>query len=223
MAAPAFRTWRPGERPLIKATSFVSELAEDLLLQAPEARGLVLSMSPFNYLRVILGGPNSRRESEALASSRLSRLRSRLGALVEVASEGERIAMSWLCETLCMHQATQGSRNRLEWLDFDRLLDDPVVTLTRAFDHLAIYASPAEIDDLLGGGIMRRYSKGPEHSYSAELRLQIMAQAQREHGAQVHAGMAWLEKMAVSHGPVLQALMRAATVAQPVGASITSR
>src|SRR5262249_8815284 len=37
------RTWRPGQRALIKATSLVGELAERLLAAAPDARALLMT------------------------------------------------------------------------------------------------------------------------------------------------------------------------------------
>ena len=66
------RTWRADQRAVIKATSIVNEIAPEILAasEAPEAL-LVLARAPV-YLRGILGGPNSRRESQALAAGRLT-------------------------------------------------------------------------------------------------------------------------------------------------------
>ena len=204
------RTWRPGRRALIKTTSFVSELAPDLLAQVPDARAIALGTTPPAYLRVILGGPQSRREIEAMADLRLSRLQARLGSPVIVRSEGERIAMSWLCETLCLHQTASHSGGRLMGMDFDRFLSDPAAELGRAFDHLGVKASSAWIEGLARSELMSRYSKGPEHAYDADLRREVMAQAERTHGDAFRAGMDWLQRMAEVHPPVVGALRQAA-------------
>ena len=114
------RTWRTGQTALIKTTSFVSELAEDLLSQDRQARALVLSVTPPVYLRTILGGASSRAESKAMREMRRARLQRRLDLAVEVQTEGEWIAMSWLCEALCLDRVATRFGERVMWLDFDR-------------------------------------------------------------------------------------------------------
>ncbi len=211
------RTWRPGQRALIKATSFVSELALELLGQVPDARAIALGVTPPVYLRVILGGPQSRGECEALSPLRLARLQARLGRPVAAESEGERIAMSWLCETLCLHEAAAHGGGRVKWMDFDRLLADPAAELAGAFAHLGAQTQPAWVEALAGSELMRRYAKGPEHAYDADLRRQVMAQAERMHGHAIRAGMDWLQRMAEGHPPVVGALRRAAAAARRAG------
>jgi hypothetical protein len=212
------RTWRPGQTALIKATSFVSAMAEDLLARDAEARALAMGASPPSYLRGILGGPASRQEIALMAPHRLARLRERLGASVETRAEGEVIAMSWLCEALALHAACERHGARVLWVDFDRFLADPGRGLGGAFAHLGAPAAAELVAGLVAGPLMRRYSKGPEHAYDADLRRQVQAQAEHEHGAEVRAGMDWLQRMAGAHPPVLAALRRAAAAATGVAA-----
>jgi len=52
------RTWRPGQRAVVKATSFVSEIADPILEASGEARALFVYAAPLAYVRGILAGPN---------------------------------------------------------------------------------------------------------------------------------------------------------------------
>jgi hypothetical protein len=217
------RTWRPEQTALVKATSFVSELADDLLRRDARARALVMGAAPPSYLRGILGGPASRQELALMAPRRLARLERRLGrqlgGAIALRSEGETAAMTWLCETLCLHTAAERHGARVLWLDFDRFLDAPAAGLDAAFAHLGAAIEPGFVAGLVAGPLMRRYSKGPEHAYDANLRREVQAQAEREHGAEVRAGMDWLQRMANAHPDALAALRRAAVAARPVAAA----
>jgi hypothetical protein len=212
------RTWRPEQTALIKATSFVSELADDLLARDARARALVMGAAPPSYLRGILGGPASRQEIALMVPRRLARLERRLGGVPAPRSEGEAAAMTWLCETLALHAAAERHGAQVLWLDFDRFLDAPAAGLQAAFAHLGATTEPAFVTGLAAGPLMRRYSKGPEHAYDANLRREVQAQAEREHGPEVRAGMDWLQRMANAHPQALAALRRAAAAARPLAA-----
>ena len=154
------RTWRPSQRAVVKASSFVSELAEPLLAGADEPRAIFMFAAPLAYLCTIFAGPNSRAESATLAPLRLRRLVRRLGATqwrADPRSEGEQVAMSWLCEMTCLHQAARQRPAHILWLDFDRFLAEPRQALHRVFEALGDPQPPAEVEALLAGPILRRY------------------------------------------------------------------
>jgi hypothetical protein len=193
------RTWRPGQRPVVKATSFASELAEPILGLDPSASGVLMFTPALAYLRCILGGPNSRVEAKALAPSRLARLRSRLLEAVpdiDPRSEGQWIAMSWLCEMVCLQQAATQFGARTLWVDFDAFLAAPEPGLASVLRVFGAQAQPGEIANILSGPLIRQYSKAPEHAYDAALRREVLAGAQREHGAEIRQGMEWLARLA---------------------------
>jgi hypothetical protein len=195
---------------VVKATSFVSEIAEPILATDPESAALFMFSPALAYLRCILGGPNSRIESRALAPSRLARLRSRLGfesQLTEPRSEGEWIAMSWLCEMACLRQAATRFNSRIVWADFDVFLSAPAAGLTVLLRALGATPDPAEVERLVSGPLMRRYAKAPEHEYDAALRRMVLESADREHGAEIRHGMQWLAGLAGRH-PLLDAVLR---------------
>lgn len=193
------RRWRDSQPAVIKASSFVSEIAGHVLeLDAGAAAILMFTPAPA-YLRCIMGGPNSRLESKALAPSRLARLRHRLGGAsgsVEPRSEGEWIAMSWLCEMACLQDAARRFTSRVVWIDFDEFLRGPREGLATALRALGAAADPKEVEKVLAGSLMHRYSKAPEYAYDAALRREVLATAEREHAGEIRQGIAWLEALA---------------------------
>lgn len=205
------RTWRSGQRAVVKATSFVSEIAAPILETDSGSAAIFMFTPALAYLRCILGGPNSRLEAKALAASRLARLRRRFaGAAPEIdpRSEGEWIAMSWLCEMVCLQEAAARLGSRILWVDFDRFLAAPEAALASIFRTFLREARPAEIDGIVSGPIMRQYSKAPEHAYDAALRGEVLAAADSEHGAEIRRGMDWLAQLAARHRTVAEALGR---------------
>ncbi|HEX3843177.1 MAG TPA: hypothetical protein VHV80_02355 [Steroidobacteraceae bacterium] len=192
------RRWRPVQRAVIKASSFVSEMAERSLELDATACAILMFTPALAYLCCIMGGPNSRLESQALGPSRLARLRKRLGGAADVdpRSEGEWIAMSWLCEMLCLQAAARRCASRVTWIDFDQFLAAPHEGLEAAVRALGAAMDPQEIAGLVAGPLMHRYSKAPEYAYDTALRQQVLASAEREHGTQIRRGMRWLETFA---------------------------
>ncbi len=202
------RTWDPRQRALIKTTSLVNELAGELLQADPTARALLMFARPAEYLRGILAGANSRRESAALAALRWERLLRRLddgrGAalggrdppLPAPRGEGEQVAMSWLCEMLTLRQTAKAQGGRMHWVDFDAFLRSPEPVLRRILEVLGLQTTPPQLRALLASPWMQRYSKAPEHAYDAELRRQVLAAADAEHGAEIRRGLDWLQRAA---------------------------
>jgi len=204
------RTWRPAQRAVVKATSFVGEIAEPILDIDRDSRALFLFTPALAYLRCILGGPNSRTESRMLAPSRLARLRRRLGSEAEPAeprSEGEWIAMSWLAEMAALRQAASRLGPRVLWADFDAFLAAPAPGLERLLRHLGAAPGGSEVEKLIAGPVMRSYSKAPEHAYDAALRRMVLESADREHGAEIRRGMQWLASLAGRHA-LIDAILR---------------
>jgi hypothetical protein len=203
------RTWRPAQRAVVKVSSFVSELAEPLLEASEAPRALFMYAAPLPYLRTIFAGPNSRAESRTLAPLRLRRLLWRLQATdwhSDPHSEGEQVAMSWLAEMTCLQQAARQHPSQILWLNFDRFLAAPQESLQRVFATLGAPQPTADVEALLAGPIMRRYSKAPEHAYDAQLRRELMHSADLEHAAEIRRGLAWLGTLAQQYPEVVSVL-----------------
>ncbi len=203
------RRFAPEQTVVIKATSYVSELAATLLARPYGPRALFVTVRPENFLATILGAENSPAEARMLAPSRSGRLQRRLGdGPWEVASLsiGEIVAMGWACEMTALTAAAESAGERVRWLDFDGVLAAPHEALERSFAHLGVEARASEIAAILAGPDMRRYSKAPEHPYDADLRARVLAQAHAIAGDEIARGLAWLERAAAAFPAIRAAL-----------------
>jgi len=202
------RSYAPTQRTVVKATSFASELAGRLLAQPQAGASLAMYVKPEIYIASIMGGDTSRQELQALVQGRLRRLHRRLegdGWLLHALSPGERAAASWASEMTTLASVEPG---RLTWIDFETFLADPAAGLATAFAATGFAVDPAEVEAIATGPLLTRYSKGPEHGYTPELRGQVLDQARQEHGAEIARGLAWLEAAAREHPAIAKALAR---------------
>ncbi|PEQ12191.1 hypothetical protein B2G71_13750 [Novosphingobium sp. PC22D] len=210
------RRFRPEQRTLVKATSFVSQIADRLL--APGARTLFLEVSLESYMRTILAGENSRAEAMLLAPQRLARLAKLVPEMpwrVWTMSEGEKVALGWLVETLSLERAAaRMAGDAVLRVDFDRFLDDPAAGIMRMAGHLRLPLAEGEAARLAASPLMTRYSKAPEHEYSAQLRRNLQRQAGEEHRAAIAQGLAWIEACAARDASIAQATRRNASHVQ---------
>lgn len=213
------RTFRPGQRALVKATSAASEIAPGLVRE--DGCALLLYAGPERYAATILAGENSRRELAIASQDRLRRLHQRSGdrrwRLREM-DEGARLGLAWAAETTSLVQAAAEMRASPVWLDFDAFLADPESVLESLAGALG--AAAGEGAAVAGHPLMRRYSKAPEHEYSASLRENLLAQAARDHGATLAAALAWIEDAARDVPFLAQALEKAGSTAPGGGASL---
>jgi hypothetical protein len=196
------RTWNAGQCAVVKATSFVSELAGPILYADPRAAAIFMFAEPLAYLRGILAGPNSRAETRQLGAARLARLARRAGGSELTTlprSEGEWIAMSWLCEMTALRETADRFAARVLWIDFDRFLGEPRSGLEAILRALGARPEAREIESLVVGPLMHRYSKAPEHAYDVALRREVLASAELEHASEIRRGMRWLAQAAGRH------------------------
>lgn len=203
------RTFAPGQVALVKATSFVSEMAP--LLVAPAVPALFLFASPANYIASILAGENSIKELKALHSIRCERLGSRGIELTGFdRSDAHRAALAWACEMTSLESAADSMDDRhILWADFDRMLDDMPGWIGRCAAEFGFAAPPGRIEEIVAGPLMRRYSKALEYDYSPSLRTELLADAARLHGLDIDAAIAALSCAAVSTPLLARALDRA--------------
>jgi hypothetical protein len=210
LAALLSRTFRPEQRAMAKASSFVSEIAAELVPAG--SRTLLLYAEPERYIANIVAGPNSREEMRANATSRLERLHRRTGTrrwLLSDLSGGQTIAMAWACEMTSLLQASDRlGAKRVMWLDFDAFLAKPASWLGRLAVFFGLDATAAEA--LATHPLMGRYSKAPEYEYDAALREEVLAEARREHGTAITEGLRWLEQAAAENEAVARCLDAAA-------------
>lgn len=200
------RSFHENQRALIKATSFVSDIAADLIGNTRKA--VFLTLSPERYLQTILAGEASRKELAMLSSNRLQRLNNRLdGNAIKLweLDEARRAAMGWACEMTALCEA---SSDNVMWQDFDEFLADPAQTLAMIARHLEINISEQQALSWVKGPIMQRYSKAPEQGYSPELREEVLSNAAKTRASDIEGALAWLEEAAKSHPAIATVLER---------------
>lgn len=211
------RVWRPAQRSLVKATSFVSDIAGPLMAAFPSARAILMFTPPIAYMAAILGGPATHAELPSVSPMRRARLERRLGATIPAAgsmSAGEMAALGWACEIAALGAIAERFGERVMWLDFERFLADPEAGLARALRHLRGEAAAREAAGLLAGPDLHRYSKAPEHPFDAGTRARLLSAARREHAAEIERGVAWLNAAGGAHAPIATAARAAAAASR---------
>ena len=204
------RTFAEDEIACVKATSFASEIAPDLVPKGE--RALFMFASPRNYLAGILAGENSVRELHALAASREARVRSRVPRLGPATNDAQRAAAAWACEMTSLEQAAhEMNEARIEWADFDGMLDDMPLAFTSAARHFGFSTDSDRIQAVAKGPLMARYSKAAEYDYSPQLRRDLLAQAARDHAREISEALAMLERAAQDSPLLARALNRSSS------------
>jgi hypothetical protein len=204
------RTFELGQTALLKATSFVNEMAEHLLERLRSARAILMFVSPLTFLKALLDGAMSDITNQA--AKRLFRLNRRLDAACgpsEQLSTGECVAMSWLCEMMALQVAADRFSGRVLWLDFDHFLAAPEDRLAAALGHLGVEECHEEVGTILAGPTMTQYAKAPAEAFDAQYRRQLLERSERRHGAEIGKGLAWLERAAATFPAAQRALARA--------------
>lgn len=191
------RGFAPGQRAMVKASSVITAIADDLT--GADGRALFLHVPLARYIETILAGEASLAETLAQAPARMARLAAQLPdypvALWQLPPV-TRIAMSWLCEMATAQRAVPPTDPRHLWVDFEAMLAAPALSLAAISSHFGLAADAARIDAALTGPIMRQYSKAPEHGYSPDLRRQLQAQAAADHAPAITEAIAWVEALA---------------------------
>lgn len=203
------RTFDPHRRSVIKATSFVGEMAEMLLERQPDARAILMYVRPTVFLAALLGGAMV--DVDRKAVSRLNRLHHRLNEQlwrVDDLSSGERVAMTWATEMLALRAAAERFADRTLWLDFDRFLAAPGVELAGVFRSLAASESAQLVNQILAGPAMRTYAKATQFEFDACTRAGVLQESKAKHGAEIARGEAWLLG-AAKQAPAIAALLNA--------------
>jgi hypothetical protein len=210
---PAFlklwsRTFEHGARTVLKTTSFVAEIAGELLSRSYTPKAIMMGVPPEIYLATILGGENAPAEARRLAPFRLSRLNRRLHSSwnIEQLSEGELVAMGWACEALSLAEAAQPHRSRVLVLDFEKFLAQPQDKLRNAFDHFGVDVTQSEVGAILTGGDLQSYSKATEYQYDSEMRRAMLADSRSRRGEEIRSGLIWLERAATTHPQIGNAI-----------------
>ncbi|MGN7932591.1 hypothetical protein [Sphingopyxis sp. 22461] len=194
------RDFAPGQRAMVKASSVITAIADELT--GADGRALFLYVPLARYIETILAGEASMAETLAQAPARMARLAALLPdfpfALWQLPPV-TRVAMSWLCEMATAQQTLPRADPRHLWADFEGVLADPAAALAAQCGHFGLSVDAARIDAALAGPVMRQYSKAPEHGYSPGLRRELQAQAAVGHAPAIAEAIAWVEALAARY------------------------
>lgn len=197
------RTFTAEELALVKATSFVSEIAPELV--ARDGRALLMHASPRNYVASILAGENSVKEMAALAPLRAQRAAAR-ATLPAPRNGAETAAAAWACEMTALEAAAEAMEDwQVAWADFDAMLADMPAELARVARFLGF--STERVPEIAAGPLMRRYSKALEYEYSPSLRRELIAEAGAANRADIDSAIAMLQS-AAENSPLLARALR---------------
>jgi hypothetical protein len=202
------RTFAADETALVKATSFASEIAAQLI--GAEGRALFVHAAPRAYLGTCLAGENTMKEVAALAPSRLERMSGRLDLGEFPDRPAHQVAAAWACEMTALEAAAEAlGAGAVQWIDFDAFLTAIPDSLAGAAAFLGIDAPADRIRAIAGGPLMGRYSKALEYDYSPTLRAELIAEANATHKADISGALAMLTKAAQDSPLLARALERA--------------
>ena len=202
------RTFTDDEVACVKATSFASEIAAELV--PVSERALFMYATPRNYIASIVAGENSVKELHALAPMRTARLRQRGIDLGAVRDDAGLAAVGWACEMTALEAAAEAMADRqVAWADFDEMLANMPAQLGRVARFFGFAADDAQIEKIATGPLMSRYSKALEYDYSASLRGELIAEATAGHRAAIEDALAMLRSAAEKSPLLARALGRA--------------
>lgn len=202
------RTFGAHEIACVKATSFASEIAAQLVPRGQ--RALMMYADPRNYVASILAGENSVKELHALEACRAQRLRRRGIAVPAVRTDADLAAAAWACEMTTLEAVAEAMADRLvEWADFDRMLGNMAQELGRVAAFFGFAAPEGRLAEIASGPLMQRYSKDPKHEYSPTLRQQLIDQELGLQGREIEGALALLNATAEKSPLLARALSRA--------------
>jgi len=199
------RTFAKPEVACVKATSFASEIAPELV--PPGERTLLMFATPQNYIGSILAGENSVEEMRLLAGSRAQRLNSRQIYLPSQ-NDAELAASAWACEMTALEQAAERMADReILWVNFDQMLAEMEPALINVANFFGFESRRA--GEISTGPLMGRYSKAPEYEYGANLRRELIAETAERFASDIERALAMLTSAAEKSPLLDRALARA--------------
>ena len=97
---------------------------------------------------------------------------------------------------------------RIDWADFDRMLDNMESALGRIAEIFGFEATPDQLAAIATGPLMTRYSKALEYDYSAALRRDLIEEQIAAHGREIDSALAMLGAAAEKSALLARALAR---------------
>lgn len=182
---------------VVKATSYASILAEDILTLQPQSSALGLYCRFESFAATVLKGSGGWMDMLHQAPVRLRRLNGIVGQprwQLASMSAGEIVAANWLAEMVVLARAAQRHSGRFRLLDFDEFIAQPFEGAGRAAALLRLDWSEDDRQRLAASGVLGKYSKSSDAAYSAEDRRRENELVAQSHAAEIKKGKDWLHK-----------------------------
>lgn len=200
------RTFADSEVACVKATSFASEIAPDLV--PPNERALFMYATPRNYIASILAGESSAEEMRLLAGKRAQRLNGR-GIYIPAQNDAGQAAVAWATEMTALEAAADAMSDRkIKWVDFDAMLEDFELAIVHVGSFFRFTFDAGKMQEIVSGPLMTRYSKAVEYEYSPNLRRELIGEAAERFAGDIIGALAMLRSAAEKSPLLAQALRR---------------
>lgn len=190
-------------RVVVKATSFTNNLANDILTLQPKAQAVAV-YCPYDIFAagVLVRDQGGWRDMVAQAPSRMARLHKAIARQpwqLWTMSPGEVVALNWLTEVFTLHRAAKRHAGRVNWLNFDRFLNDVDTGLTVFLRSLDLDPDDKMLSRINASDVFKSYSKNPQVAYTARDRRARLDQASQSEAHEISRGRAWLERVLSDH------------------------
>ena len=190
------RTYRPGERVLVKATSACANLLAPLSLHAPASRALLLYNNLETWLANMLRDESVRENGRYYAPAWLTDFHAITGRKdLRLASlkDAEQFTLNWLTGMLHFERARQQAPERGLLCDFDDFLSDPTAGLQSAGRFLGF--DTARAAEIAAGTLMKSYAKNTDRPFDARQRQRELEESRRQNVQELQSGMRLAEKL----------------------------
>lgn len=193
------RTYRNGDRAIIKLTSTAGNLLEPMLAPGQAVPQILMLYLPLEtLLTIMLRRPDMRETLHADSQKWVTDFR-RLTAhndirLAEL-DDAQQVVIKWLVLMLLFSRVAATVPHQAQLLNFDNFLKSPADTLDSITRHFGLKADSRRLEELAVGPMMRSYSKIPHQSFSPEQRQQDLNEARMLFNDEIQAGLQWAENL----------------------------
>ncbi|MGH8283773.1 MAG: hypothetical protein ACRESE_08020 [Gammaproteobacteria bacterium] len=193
------RTYRSGDRAIIKATSAAGNLLE-ALPSGPEnvPRMLLMYLDLESFLAVMLRTSSLRDSIHAYSPAWVmdfSRLTGRDDVQLAELDDAQQIAMKWLTLMLLFTRVAAAAPTRARLVNFDDFLKKPSEQLKTIGEHFQLSSSGDVIEKLIAGPLMSSYSKIPSQNFNPGQRNQELQEACAQFQNEIQTGLRWAEDL----------------------------
>lgn len=190
------RTYRPGQRVVMKFTSACGNLVTPMLQHNAGSKALLLHTDLETWLTVMLRDENVRENGRFYVQDWLKDLHAltgrrdlRLAAL----SDTEQFAVNWLVAMLQFERAVQQYPERAQRYDFEPFLAYPAAGLKDVGTFFGL--DTARAAEIAAGPLLKSYAKNPAKPFDSATRDRELKDARQRVGAEIRTGLQFAEKL----------------------------